>query len=149
MARLSEESPTVEPKTRTLFMLPPCHVESVDGGRTCNAFRGARRRHYQRMWTNPNNPHIILASDRVPLSGMEERRTWYNQPTAQISRPRQRLPYRVCSGQQESGSACVSSRVTRTDYVSRVAPRCCGRVRLCRARSFESRPCLWRQSNAL
>ncbi|MGH7693632.1 MAG: WD40/YVTN/BNR-like repeat-containing protein, partial [Gemmatimonadaceae bacterium] len=38
--------------------------------------------------------------------------TWYNQPTAQLYHVTadNAFPYRVCGGQQESGSACVSSR---------------------------------------
>ena len=38
--------------------------------------------------------------------------SWYNQPTAQLYHVNtdNDFPYRVCGGQQESGSACVSSR---------------------------------------
>ena len=38
--------------------------------------------------------------------------SWYNQPTAQMYHVNadNDFPYRVCSGQQESGSACISSR---------------------------------------
>ena len=45
---------------------------------------------------------------------MEARRwsDWYNQPTAQLYHVSadNAFPYRVCSGQQESGSVCISSR---------------------------------------
>ena len=38
--------------------------------------------------------------------------SWYNQPTAQMYHVNadNAFPYRLCSGQQESGSACVASR---------------------------------------
>ena len=48
----------------------------------------------------------------VTLNGGQTWSSWYNQPTAQLYHVSadNAFPYRVCSGQQESGSACVSSR---------------------------------------
>ncbi|MCH7476032.1 MAG: glycoside hydrolase, partial [Gemmatimonadetes bacterium] len=71
---------------------------------------------YQRLWINPNNPDIILiAADQgaiITVNGGETWSSWYNQPTAQFYHVTtdNAFPYRVCSGQQESGSACVQSR---------------------------------------
>lgn len=91
--------------------------KSVDGGRTFTAFRGAPGGDdYQRAWINPANPDIIaMTSDQgaiVSLNGGETWSSWYNQPTAAFYHVTtdNAFPYRVCSGQQESGSACVSSR---------------------------------------
>ncbi len=91
--------------------------KSTDGGRTWNALRGAPGGDdYQRGWINPNNPDIILmASDQgavITVNGGESWSSWYNQSTAQLyhANADNAFPYRVCSGQQESGSACVSSR---------------------------------------
>ena len=58
---------------------------------------------------------MLLAADQgavVTLNGGETWSSWYNQPTAQLYHVAadNAFPYRVCSGQQESGSACVSSR---------------------------------------
>ena len=58
---------------------------------------------------------MLLAADQgavVTLNGGETWSSWYNQPTgADVPRIADNaFPYRVCSGQQESGSACVSSR---------------------------------------
>jgi len=46
------------------------------------------------------------------VNGGETFSSWYNQPTAQFYHVStdNAFPYRVCGGQQESGSACVSSR---------------------------------------
>jgi photosystem II stability/assembly factor-like uncharacterized protein len=91
--------------------------KSTDGGRTWKAFRGAPGGDdYQRLWINPKNPDIILiASDQgaiVTVNGGESFSSWYNQPTAQMYHVMtdNAFPYRVCSGQQESGSACIASR---------------------------------------
>jgi photosystem II stability/assembly factor-like uncharacterized protein len=91
--------------------------KSVDGGKTFTAFRGAPGGDdYHRIWINPNEPDIILlASDQgviITVNGGKTWSSWYNQPTAQFYHVTtdNAFPYRVCGGQQESGSACVSSR---------------------------------------
>jgi photosystem II stability/assembly factor-like uncharacterized protein len=91
--------------------------KSVDGGKTWSAFRGAPGGDdYQNVWINPNNGDvIILGSDQgavVTVNGGKTWSSWYNQPTAQMYHVNadNAFPYRLCSGQQESGSACVSSR---------------------------------------
>jgi photosystem II stability/assembly factor-like uncharacterized protein len=91
--------------------------KSTDGGRTFTAFRGAPGGDdYHRIWINPRNPDIILlAADQgviVTVNGGETFSSWYNQPTAQFYHVStdNAFPYRVCGGQQESGSACVQSR---------------------------------------
>ncbi len=91
--------------------------KSTDGGRTFTAFRGAPGGDdYHRLWINPDDPKIILnASDQgaiITVNGGDTWSSWYNQPTAQFYHVStdNAYPYRVCGGQQESGSACVSSR---------------------------------------
>ena len=91
--------------------------KSTDGGRTFEAFRGAPGGDdYQRIWIDPNNPRVIaIAADQgvvITVNGGETFSSWYNQPTAQFYHVStdNAFPYRVCGGQQESGSACVSSR---------------------------------------
>ena len=91
--------------------------KSVDGGKTWQSFRGAPGGDdYHRVWINPNDTKIILiASDQgaiVTLNGGESWSSWYNQPTAQMFHVNadNAFPYRVCGGQQESGSACVQTR---------------------------------------
>lgn len=91
--------------------------KSTDGGRTFTGWRGAPGGDdYQRLWINPDTPDVMLmASDQgaiVTVNGGETWSSWYNQPTAQIFHVNtdNAFPYRVCGGQQESGSACVQSR---------------------------------------
>ncbi|HEY2093921.1 MAG TPA: glycoside hydrolase [Thermoanaerobaculia bacterium] len=91
--------------------------KSTDGGKTWGMFRGAPGGDdYHRFWINPDNPNIILlAADQgavITVNGGESWSSWYNQPTAQFYHVStdNAFPYRVCGGQQESGSACVASR---------------------------------------
>jgi photosystem II stability/assembly factor-like uncharacterized protein len=91
--------------------------KSTDGGKTWTGFRGAPGGDdYQNLWINPSNPQtIIIVSDQgaiVTVNGGESWSSWYNQPTAQMYHVNadNAFPYRLCSGQQESGSACISSR---------------------------------------
>ena len=92
-------------------------VRSTDGGKTWTSIRGAPGGDdYQNLWINPNDPNIILlVSDQgaiVTVNGGQTWSSWYNQPTAQLYHvsTTNTFPYKVCGGQQESGSVCISSR---------------------------------------
>jgi photosystem II stability/assembly factor-like uncharacterized protein len=92
-------------------------MKSTDGGKTWAGFRGAPGGDdYQNLWVNPNDPNIILlVSDQgalVTVNGGASWSSWYNQPTAQLYHVAVTadFPYKVCAGQQESGSVCTSSR---------------------------------------
>ncbi|HYS08743.1 MAG TPA: hypothetical protein VEP66_08355 [Myxococcales bacterium] len=91
--------------------------KSVDGGKTFSAFRGAPGGDdYHRIWIDPVRPStILLAADQgavITVNGGASWSSWYNQPTAQMFHVTadNAFPYRLCGGQQESGSACVPSR---------------------------------------
>jgi photosystem II stability/assembly factor-like uncharacterized protein len=91
--------------------------KSTDAGVTWKMIRGAPGGDdYHRIWINPDNPDIILiAADQgaiITVNGGASWSSWYNQPTAQFYHVTtdNSWPYRVCGGQQESGSACVLSR---------------------------------------
>ena len=91
--------------------------KTTDGGKNWTPIRGAPGGDdYQRLWINPGNPKImLLVSDQgalVTVNGGDTWSSWYNQATAQFYHVStdNAWPYRVCGGQQESGSACVSSR---------------------------------------
>jgi len=91
--------------------------KSTDAGKTWTGLRGAPGGDdYQNVWVNPNNTDIIaLASDQGVIISQNAGHTWtewYNQPTAAMYHVStdNAFPYRVCGGQQDSGSACVASR---------------------------------------
>ncbi len=88
-----------------------------DGGLTWSAVRGAPGGDdYQKIWIHPDHPNVILAvADQGGVVSANRGRSWsnwYNQPTAAMYHVStdNNFPYRVCSGQQDSGSACVDSR---------------------------------------
>ncbi len=109
---------TVHPKNPDIvFSASIVMWKSTDGGRTWMGLRGAPGGDdYQRIWIDPNNPEVMAtAADQgsiVSVNGGQTWSSWYSQPTAQLYHVAadNAFPYRVCSGQQESGSACVSSR---------------------------------------
>lgn len=90
---------------------------STDGGTHFTSVKGAPGGDdYHAAWINPALPsHMILGSDQgatISIDGGRTWSSWYSEPTAQmyhVSADNQ-FPYWVCGGQQESGSACVSSR---------------------------------------
>ena len=91
--------------------------KSTDGGKTWDGWRGAPGGDdYQNLWINPNNPDIILlGSDQgaiVTVNGGKSWSSWYNQSTAQLYHVSadNGFPYRLYSGQQESGSVGINSR---------------------------------------
>ena len=108
----------VHPKNPDIVFVPTIVTwKSVDGGKTFAGWRGAPGGDdYQRLWINPNAPDtMLLVADQgaiVTVNGGETWSSWYNQPTAQMFHVNtdNAFPYRVCGGQQESGSACVQSR---------------------------------------
>ena len=91
--------------------------KSTDGGKTWEGWRGAPGGDdYQNIWINPNNPDIILmGADQgaiITVNGGKSWSSWYNQPTAQLYHVSadNSFPYRLYSGQQESGSVGIKSR---------------------------------------
>ncbi len=108
----------VDPKdAMTVYVSDTSAYRSTDGGKTVTAFKGAPGGDdYQAIWINPNHPDdILLGVDQGATLSLNRGRTWsswFNQPTAQMYHVAadDRFPYRVCGGQQESGSACVLSR---------------------------------------
>jgi photosystem II stability/assembly factor-like uncharacterized protein len=88
-----------------------------DAGHTWSAVRGAPGGDdYQKAWVNPTNSNVLLVvSDQggvVSANRGKSWSNWYNQNTAAMYHVSTdfSFPYRVCSGQQDSGSACVDSR---------------------------------------
>ncbi len=92
-------------------------VRSTDGGKTWTSLRGAPGGDdYQNVWIDPADSNVILiGSDQGAIVSLNDGKTWsswYNKPTAQLYHigVTPTFPYRICSGQQESGSVCIASR---------------------------------------
>ncbi len=109
---------TVDPQNeRVVYSCSTVFWRTEDGGGNWTALRGAPGGDdYQKSWVNPNFPQIILlVSDQgavVSANRGASWSNWYTQPTAAMYHvtPDNAFPYRLCSGQQDSGSACVASR---------------------------------------
>lgn len=109
---------TVDPKDeKVVYSCSTVFWRTDDGGLTWTAVRGAPGGDdYQKSWVNPTNSNIILlVSDQggvVSANRGASWSNWYNQPTAAMYHVTadNAFPYRLCGGQQDSGSACVDSR---------------------------------------
>ncbi len=109
---------TVDPKNENVvYSSSVVFWRTEDGGVTWSAVRGSPGGDdYQKSWINPENPNIILlVSDQgglVSANRGESWSNWYTQPTAAMYHVTadNAFPYRLCGGQQDSGSACVDSR---------------------------------------
>src|SRR6201999_2848717 len=110
--------PTGDPKEPDpVYAAGVVTLQSAGAGTTWLGIRGAPGGDdYQNIVINPNNTKIIaLASDQgviISQNGGDTWTQWFNQATAQVYHVTQdnAFPYRVCAGQQDSGSACVNSR---------------------------------------
>ncbi len=109
---------TVDPKNENVIYSSTVTLwRSDDGGVHWSAIRGAYGGDdYQKLWINPNNPDILLAvSDQGAVISANRGKSWsnwYTQPTGAMYHVTadNAFPYRLCGGQQDSGSACVASR---------------------------------------
>jgi photosystem II stability/assembly factor-like uncharacterized protein len=109
---------TVDPKDENvIYSCSTVFWRTEDAGLTWTAVRGAPGGDdYQKTWINPNNTNIVVvvADQGGVVSGNRGKSwsNWYTQPTAAMYHVStdNSFPYRVCGGQQDSGSACVDSR---------------------------------------
>ncbi len=109
---------TVDPKdTNVVYSASVVMWRTEDGGTSWSAVRGAPGGDdYQKIWISPADASLILAvSDQgAVVSGNRGASwsNWYTQPTAAVYHVTadNAFPYRVCGGQQDSGSICVDSR---------------------------------------
>jgi photosystem II stability/assembly factor-like uncharacterized protein len=93
---------------------------SVDGGKTFTIVRSSPGGDdYHALWIDPtDNQRMITGADQgavVTFNGGESWSSWFNQPTGQFYRVAvdNGFPYRVYSGQQDSGTVSIASR---SDY---------------------------------
>ena len=110
--------PSVDPKDPdVVYSASTVTWRSQDGGKTWTGVsrRPRRRRLSEHLDQSRQSETILLVSDQgaiVTVNGGQTWSSWYNQPTAQLYHviADNEFPYRVCAGQQESGSVCISSR---------------------------------------
>jgi photosystem II stability/assembly factor-like uncharacterized protein len=108
----------VDPKNEDIvYSNTPVLWKSTDGGKTWTAIRGAiGGDDYQRLWISPDHTNVMFdVVDQGAIISQDGGKTWtswYNQPTAAMYdvSTTNTFPYLVCGGQQDSGSACVSSK---------------------------------------
>ena len=93
---------------------------STDGGRHFSIVRSSPGGDdYHALWIDPRDAQrMILGADQgavVTFNGGRSWSSWYNQPTGQFYRLAvdDRFPYRIYSGQQDSGTVAIASR---SDY---------------------------------
>lgn len=111
----------VDPKNQdTVYIMGQSIRRSTDGGKTVEFFRGAPGGDdYHFLWIDPEHPErMATGADQgavVTVNGGKSWSSWYNQPTGQFYHVAadDRFPYRVYSGQQDSGSIAAASR---SDY---------------------------------
>jgi photosystem II stability/assembly factor-like uncharacterized protein len=100
-----------------LYVMNRSVARSTDGGKTFSWFKGAPGGDdYHFMWINPDDDrYMVLASDQgttVSVDGGHTWSSWYNQPTGQFYHvvTDNQFPYRIYSGQQDSGTVETASR---------------------------------------
>ena len=93
---------------------------SIDGGESFQIIRSSPGGDdYHALWIDPDDPlRMITGADQgavITFNGGKSWSSWYNQPTGQFYRLAvdNRFPYRIYSGQQDSGTVGIASR---SDY---------------------------------
>jgi photosystem II stability/assembly factor-like uncharacterized protein len=112
---------TLDPNdANTLYLTGQSIKKSTDGGKTFTVLRGSPGGDdYHDLWINPKHPdHMIAASDQgsvISATGGATWSSWYNSPTGQFYylATDNAFPYRIYSGQQDSGTVGIASR---SDY---------------------------------
>ena len=108
----------VDPKdTNVVYSTTVVMWRTDDAGASWTPVRGSPGGDdYQKMWISPLDPNLLLVvSDQgavVSTNRGVSWSNWYTQPTGAMYHVTvdNAFPYRVCSGQQDSGSGCVPSR---------------------------------------
>jgi photosystem II stability/assembly factor-like uncharacterized protein len=108
----------IDPKNENVvYSVSIVFWRTEDGGVTWSAVRGSPGGDdYQKVWVNPRDPNILLlVSDQGAVVSSNRGvswSNWYTQSTAAMYHVSTdaSFVYRVCGGQQDSGSACVDSR---------------------------------------
>src|SRR4051812_45812757 len=103
---------TINPRSAdTLYLTGQSINRSTDGGKSFTVVRGSPGGDdYHLLWINHHHPErMIAASDEgsvVSVNGGQTWSSWYNVPTGQFYylATDTAFPYRIYSGQQDSGT---------------------------------------------
>jgi hypothetical protein len=100
-----------------LYFMGTAMYRSTDGGRHLVAYKGSPGGDDPRnLWIDPTNPRrMLMGVDQGPTISVDGGATWtpwFNLPNGQFYHVStdSLFPYHVCGAQQDSGTACVSSR---------------------------------------
>jgi photosystem II stability/assembly factor-like uncharacterized protein len=112
---------TLDPRDAdTVYIIGQSIKRSTDGGRNFTIIRGSPGGDdYHALWINPAHPErMVAASDQgtvVSINSGASWTSWYNVPSGQFYylATDNAFPYRVYSGQQDSGTVGIASR---SDY---------------------------------
>ncbi len=112
---------TLDPRDAdTIYLTGQSIKKSTDGGKNFAVIRGSPGGDdYHDLWINPKHPErMIAASDQgsvISVTGGATWSSWYNAPTGQFYylAADKAFPYRIYSGQQDSGTVGIASR---SDY---------------------------------
>jgi photosystem II stability/assembly factor-like uncharacterized protein len=112
---------TLDPNdANTIYLTGQSVKKSTDGGKTFTVLKGSPGGDdYHDLWINPkHSDHMIVASDQgsvISVNGGATWSSWYNAPTGQFYylATDNAFPYRIYSGQQDSGTVGIASR---SDY---------------------------------
>ncbi len=109
---------TVDPKNENrIYVANTSSYVSTDAGRHFVPFKGAPGGDdYHTIWIDPANRNVMIfgvdQGTTITVNRGATWSSWYNQPTGQMYKVAtdNAFPYRVYSGQQDSGSVGISSR---------------------------------------
>ncbi|HET7570607.1 MAG TPA: hypothetical protein VFK96_08495 [Gammaproteobacteria bacterium] len=104
----------------TIYLMGRSLRRSTDGGKTFTIIKGSPGGDdYHEVWINPAHPERMIAGvdqgATLTVNGGESWSSWYNQPTGQFYHVEadNAFPYRIYSGQQDSGTVAIRNR---SDY---------------------------------
>ena len=105
----------VDPKNAdTVYFMSVQMWKSTDGGKTAKTTHDTRGGDYHQLWIDPRDPsHMAAADDGGAEVSNSGGKTWLNAPIAVAQSYHvdvdDRIPYTVCSEDQDAGSGCGPS----------------------------------------
>jgi photosystem II stability/assembly factor-like uncharacterized protein len=114
----------VDPKNADhLYFMSVQMWQSTDGGKNAKAMEHTRAGDYHQLWIDPQNPtRMIAGADDGAETTNDAGATWLNAPIAIAQSYHvdvdDRVPYTICSEDQDEGSACGPSNSLQAGGIS-------------------------------